>query len=218
VPRSTHFRPPRACWPSTSAAPGSSWASSMPAAACCTSTACRRSAPTAASRWSSACSSPPRRSSSASRRPASRSPRWASSTGANGAAGEWGYMLVDGRVWEEHASPRGLAAAAAQARPGCGLDAEAVFAARAAGDLVMADLVERWFGLLATGLANLLVAFNPARVIVGGGITARGPAFLDELSTHLRARLHPDFHHMCDMALASAGNHAALVGAARLWL
>jgi predicted NBD/HSP70 family sugar kinase len=138
--------------------------------------------------------------------------------GANGAAAEWGYMLVDGRVWEEHASPRGLAQAAARARPGCGFDAEAVFAARAAGDAVMAEVVERWFGLLATGLANLLVAFNPARVIVGGGITARGPAFLDELSTHLRARLHPDFHHMCDLALASAGNHAGLVGAARLWL
>ncbi|MBW8759130.1 MAG: ROK family protein [Burkholderiales bacterium] len=138
--------------------------------------------------------------------------------GANGAAGEWGYMLVDGRVWEDHASPRGLAAAAEKARPGCGLDAEGVFAARDRGDAQMAAVVTAWFGLLATGLANLLFAFNPSRVVIGGGITARGPAFLQELRAEMRLRLRPDFYRMCDIALASAGNQAGLLGAARLWL
>jgi predicted NBD/HSP70 family sugar kinase len=138
--------------------------------------------------------------------------------GAHGAAGEWGYMRVDGKVWEEHASPRGLAAAAEALRPGCGFDAEAVFAARDRGDAEMAALVADWFGLLATGLANLLFAFNPARVVIGGGITARGPAFLQELQAAMRRHLPPEFHRMCDIALASAGNQAGLLGAARLWL
>lgn len=138
--------------------------------------------------------------------------------GANGAAGEWGYMLVDGQVWEDHASPRGLAAAAERARPGCGYDAEAVFAARDRGDAEMAAVVSAWFGLLATGLANLLFAFNPSRLIIGGGITARGPAFLQELRAEMRHRLRPEFYRMCDIALASAGNQAGLLGAARLWL
>jgi predicted NBD/HSP70 family sugar kinase len=138
--------------------------------------------------------------------------------GAHGGAGEWGYMHVDGVMWEDHASPRGLAAAAERARPGCGLDAEGVFAARDAGDAEMAALVARWFDLLAIGLANLLFALNPARVVVGGGITARGPAFLEELRAATARRLRPDFHRMCDIQLASAGNHAGLLGAARLWL
>ena len=138
--------------------------------------------------------------------------------GANGAAGEWGYMMVDGKVWEDHASPRGLAAAAERVRPGCGYDAEAVFAARDRGDAEMTRLVADWFALLATGLANLLFAFNPSRVIVGGGITARGPAFLQELRAEIRHRLRPEFYRMCDIALASAGNQAGLLGAARLWL
>ena len=138
--------------------------------------------------------------------------------GANGAAGEWGYMLVDGKVWEDHASPRGLAAAAERLRPGCGYDAEAVFAARDRGDAEMGKLVADWFALLATGLANLLFAFNPSRVVVGGGITARGPAFLQELRAEIRHRLRPEFHRVCDIALASAGNQAGLLGAARLWL
>lgn len=138
--------------------------------------------------------------------------------GANGAAGEWGYMMIDGKMWEDHASPRGLAAAAERARPGCGLDAEGVFAARDRGDAEMAAVVTAWFGLLATGLANLLFALNPQRVVIGGGITARGPAFLQELRAELRLRLRPDFYRMCDIALASAGNQAGLLGAARLWL
>jgi len=138
--------------------------------------------------------------------------------GANGAAGEWGYMLVDGKVWEDHASPRGLAVAADAVRPGCGYDAEAVFAARDRGDAEMAAVVAAWFALLATGLANLLFAFNPSRLVIGGGITARGPAFLQELRAEMRLRLRPEFYRMCDIALASAGNQAGLLGAARLWL
>src|SRR6516225_1806483 len=64
---------------------------------------------------------------------------------------------------------------------------------------------------------NMLFAFNPSRVVIGGGITARGPAFLDELRAALRPRLRPEFHRMCDLALASAGSQAGLLGAARLW-
>src|SRR5213078_3432911 len=63
--------------------------------------------------------------------------------GANGAAGEWGYMRVDGLVWEDHASLRGLAAAAEAVRPGCRFDARAVFAAGDAGDAQMREVLAR---------------------------------------------------------------------------
>jgi predicted NBD/HSP70 family sugar kinase len=138
--------------------------------------------------------------------------------GANGAAGEWGYMRVDGKVWEDHASLRGLAAAAEVARPGCRFDARAVFAAADAGDAQMREVLARWFDLLATGIANLLFAFDPARLIVGGGITARGDVFIAELQRALAPHLGPDFHGHVDLALATAGNDAGLIGAARLWL
>lgn len=138
--------------------------------------------------------------------------------GANGAAGEWGYQRVDGRVWEDHASLRGLGAAAEGLRPGARMDARAVFAAADAGDAAMRSVLDRWFDLLATGLANLMFAFDPQRVIVGGGITARGAVFLAELRRALEPRLGPDFHGHADLALATAGNDAGLIGAARLWL
>jgi predicted NBD/HSP70 family sugar kinase len=138
--------------------------------------------------------------------------------GSNGAAGEWGYMRVDGRVWEDHASLRGLAAAAAAARPGCTFDARAVFEAADAGDATMREVLARWFDLLATGIANLLFILDPARLVVGGGITARGEVFVEELRAALAARLGPDFHGHADIGLATAGNDAGLIGAARLWL
>jgi len=137
--------------------------------------------------------------------------------GAHGAAGEWGYMRIAGLLWEDHASLRGLAASAQAARPGCRLDARGAFAAADEGDALMQDVVAGWFELLATGLANLLFAFDPERVVVGGGITARGDVFLDELRAALRPRLGPDFHGHLDLALASAGNDAGLIGAARRW-
>lgn len=137
--------------------------------------------------------------------------------GAHGAAGEWGYMRIDGLQWEDHASLRGLAAMAAAACPGEALDARAVLERADEGDPAMRAVVARWMDLLAAGLANLLFAFDPARIVVGGGITARGERFVEELRLALSGRLGPDFHGHLDLALASAGNHAGLLGAARCW-
>lgn len=137
--------------------------------------------------------------------------------GAHAAAGEWGYMIVDGKRWEDVASLRGLARLAEEAVPGCGLDAQRVFAFRDQGDPTYAGVVRRWLRLLATGLANLIYAFDPQRVIVGGGITARGPVFLQELQAELKGLSRPDYLGLADICLAAAGNSAGLLGAAKCW-
>ena len=66
-------------------------------------------------------------------------------------------------------------------------------------------------------MANLIYAFDPQRIIIGGGITGRGPLFLNELQAELDALLHPDFSGLTELALAAAGNCAGLLGAARCW-
>lgn len=137
--------------------------------------------------------------------------------GAHAAAGEWGYMIVDGCRWEDVASLRGLADLAAQASAAPGLDARQVFSLSDQGDAVYSQVVGRWRKLLASGMANLIYAFDPQRIIIGGGITGRGPVFLRELQTELDALLHPDFKGLTELALAAAGNHAGLLGAARCW-
>ena len=138
--------------------------------------------------------------------------------GAHAAAGEWGYMIINNQQWEDVASLRGLATLAAQAIPSCSLDAEQVFARHDQGDAAHTAVVQHWMQLLASGIVNLIYAFDPQRIIVGGGITGRGPVFLQELQQALDALLHPDFRGLTELRLAAAGNSAGMLGAARCWL
>ena len=138
--------------------------------------------------------------------------------GHRAAAGEWGYMKIAGLIWEDHASMRGLLAAANLAAPQPFANGQQVFAAYDAQNPLVEQVVKDWFKLLATGIANLMYAFNPERVVIGGGISARGAVFLRELNTAIQAELLPDFHGMTEVVLASAGNHAGMIGAVRNWL
>ncbi len=138
--------------------------------------------------------------------------------GSRAAAGEWGYMRVAGVIWEDHASMRGLLAAANAKMNHQFANGREVFTAYDAQDPVVSSVVKDWFKLLATGIANLIYAFNPGRVVIGGGVSARGAVFLRELDTAIQAELQPDFRGMTDIVLASAGNHAGMIGAVRNWL
>ncbi|MCX8521713.1 MAG: ROK family protein [Rhodoferax sp.] len=143
--------------------------------------------------------------------------------GTHGAAGEWGYMQVEGQRWEDVASLRGLAelaAGAVQATgacPGSPADARQVFERSDAGEPAYQQVVRHWYRVLAGGMAQLIYAFDPQRIVIGGGITGRGALFLSELQEQLAHTLHPDFVGLTEWALAAAGNHAGLLGAARCW-
>lgn len=138
--------------------------------------------------------------------------------GHHAAAGEWGYMQVDGLVWEDHASMRGLQQAASHLGGAQAMDGKTIFALYDQGDEAIKPVVDNWFKLLATGLANLIYAINPERLVIGGGITARGERFLLQLQQAVDAALLPDFKNMTEIVLASAGNHAGMIGACKNWL
>ena len=133
-------------------------------------------------------------------------------------AGEWGYMLIDGQVWEDVASLRGLATLANAAIPGRQWSARSVFEASDHGDMAAAQVIDRWYRALAAGICNLVYVFNPQALVVGGGITARGQRFQEELDHYLCQVLRQEFYAMTRVCLASAGNHAGLLGASLHWL
>lgn len=133
-------------------------------------------------------------------------------------AGEWGYMLIDGLIWEDFASLRGLAALARTQLGSNTWTARTVFEASDGGNTDAALVVDRWYRYLATGISNLIYAFNPEAVVIGGGITARGGRFLNELDAYLRRSLRAEFHATTRLCLATAGNHAGLLGATYNWL
>ncbi|MFC7421677.1 ROK family protein [Iodobacter arcticus] len=138
--------------------------------------------------------------------------------GHRAAAGEWGYMKIGGQIWESQASMSGLVRSAEATTGGAGLNGKVIFARLDAGDALMQKVVAEWLDLLATGIANLIYAFNPEKIVLGGGIAGRGELFLSAIRNAVDQQLLPDFKTMTKLALATAGNHAGMLGAVRNWL
>jgi glucokinase len=139
--------------------------------------------------------------------------------GANGAAGEIGYSLLDradvGKrdrvVLEEVASGMGLAAGALR-RLGERVTAAAVFE-REAAEPELRELVDELAVNLAYHLANLAIALNPSRIAVGGGLVRSWPRIAPVVEEALAAVPFPP-----ELVLGAFPYDAALVGAVSLAL
>ncbi|HEV2086715.1 MAG TPA: ROK family glucokinase [Cryptosporangiaceae bacterium] len=163
--------------------------------------------------------------------------------GAHGVAAEFGHVRVvpDGRpcgcgdrgCLEQYASGKALvreARAGAQQDPAvagallelAGGDPEKiegphVTKAARAGDRVARDAFEVVGGWLGRGLADLVSAWDPGLLVIGGGVAEAGDqlvtparvAYAEVMATRGRA-------HAAEIRVAAMGNEAGLVGAADL--
>jgi len=139
-----------------------------------------------------------------------------------GHLGEVGHMSVDpagplcvcGRVgcWEEIGSGRALDRKALER----GLrDGSALVAASAAGDAAAAAALAEVGRAFGDGLANLVAAFDPDVVVVGGGVAAAGDAFLDPARLALVSAVSGSAHRRATPVVGAAfGSAAGIVGAA----
>ena len=162
--------------------------------------------------------------------------------GRNGMAGEFGHMQVvpDGRdcecggrgCWEQYSSGNALVrlARAALESPGAGgvlldladgdpalVDGPMVTEAAAQGDQVALQAfasVGRWLG---TGVANLVAAFDPEVVVVGGGVSAAGDLLLEPARAELARSLVGAADRVVPPVIRAAhGPEAGAVGAASM--
>lgn len=142
-------------------------------------------------------------------------------TGAGGSAGEFGGMLTHPEAvdsedrgsgsYERYASTAALVARARALDPA--LDSgRAVFARLA--EPAVAAVVEAWAREVALGLVGLIHAFDPALVVLGGGIFRE--EFLRRRVPQLVAPLLKPSFAGCRLAGAVLGNDAGLLGAG--WL
>ena len=160
--------------------------------------------------------------------------------GHTGLGAELGHMIVDGRAaldaeaggfprpgsLEWHCSGRGLERAATEAarKQGEGALAQmlaeegrvsgrgAVSAAQA-GDAAALDLFEgfgRWLGL---GIASMVNAFEPERVVIGGGLSRAAELFLDTAVTEAERNALPALWERTVVGLARGGSEAGVIGA-----
>lgn len=158
--------------------------------------------------------------------------------GANGMAGEFGHMQIvpDGHAcecgrrgcWEQYSSGNALV----RDVRGLMADQPSVLADMTDGnpDLItgplvtsaaeQGDLVARrafasvgdWLGV---GTANLVAAFDPGLVVVGGGVSAAGERLLDPARSALHRTLVGAAHRVVpDIMPAQLGPQAGMIGAA----
>ena len=158
--------------------------------------------------------------------------------GANGYVGEFGHMMIDpqgpscpcGQVgcWERYASGSAVALEAkriaaegrlrtvvAAAGSIDEIRSEQVVAAAAAGDQDAIDVLDHFAMWMAAGLANLTNAFDPARFVIGGGLSEAAPVFEPLLRKHVAARVYASsLRAQPDIRFAELGEHAGAIGAA----
>lgn len=146
--------------------------------------------------------------------------------GHNGMAGEFGHMqVVPGGLdcacgsrgcWEQYCSGRALERYARERDPDL-LDGRMVTAAADAGDLVARAAFGELGHWLGVGLANLVAAFDPELVVVGGGVSEAGDRLLEPARVALsRALVGAGHREVPAVVAAKLGNLAGLVGAAAL--
>ncbi|WP_052850335.1 ROK family transcriptional regulator [Streptomyces avicenniae] len=159
--------------------------------------------------------------------------------GATGSAGDIGHIQVEseGRqcpcgnrgCLEAHFGGAALArdaetaahegrspALAARLASGGELTAADVAAAAAAGDVASLDLIRKGGSRTGQVIAGLVSFFNPALVVIGGGVTGLGHTLLASIRTQVYRQSLPLATGNLPIVLGELGPAAGVTGAARL--
>ena len=137
--------------------------------------------------------------------------------GYKGRAGELGHQTIDPDGPWCNCGNRGCVEAfcrADQIAIACGTATveDAVRAARAGDARAIQGLTDtgRYLGI---GLANMIVALNPDRIVLGGGVAAAGDLILAPIRDEVRRRVHVTAWHHIEVVVARLGTYAGAIGA-----
>lgn len=160
-------------------------------------------------------------------------------TGANGAAGEIGHMVVNPQevqactcghhgCIEQYASATGFARVARRTLAatdedsrlrafGDKVSAKNVFDCAKEGDKVAVEVVQQVCDMLGAALAKVGCVLNPDAFVIGGGVSKAGEILLEALQEAFQSQI---FHASKNtpIVLATLGNDAGIYGAVRMLL
>ncbi len=142
--------------------------------------------------------------------------------GAHGIAGAAGWMALNPE-WDERYGQTGCweaeAAGPAVARRVDARNAEAVVERARAGDPDAVAALESAARYTGMAIANLISLLNPEAVVIGGGLMqGAGSLTIDSIRTHATRWAQPIAARKCRIEVTQLGEHAGLLGAARLAL
>ena len=137
-------------------------------------------------------------------------------TGAHYSAAEIGNIITYGsnERFEKSASTLALVRMAEQKTGETELDGKVVFQKARDNDEVYTMLLAEWVEHLACGIANAIILFDPAVIVIGGGISREGDYLITKIKKGL-AKFLPDqaFLDHVEIKPAYCGNTAGMIGA-----
>ncbi|MEM1502166.1 ROK family glucokinase [Domibacillus sp. 8LH] len=147
-------------------------------------------------------------------------------TGVNGAAGEIGHItVVTENGFPCNCGKRGCLETVASATGIVNLykqqgkdapDARTVFEQAAAGDAAAQYAVDRCAFYLGLAVGNIANTLNPAKIVIGGGVSEAGAALMQPLEKYVREFTFPRAMDVLTLQKAQLGNDAGVIGAAYL--
>lgn len=81
------------------------------------------------------------------------------------------------------------------------------------GDPSIQELTDQWIHYIACGITGLIHIFNPAAVLIGGGVSAQKELFIDPLRKKIQSMVMENFRKDLLIDSAMAGNDAGIIGA-----
>ena len=149
--------------------------------------------------------------------------------GVDGSHPELGHQVVDPSgpacscgfrgCWESLASGPAMAAWAHEQAPANDSyrTAKQICHLALEGDKLARRVVDRETYYLSLGIANLINLFAPDRIVLGGSVMRSAQLFLDGIRKQISRGCRFVPYEKTELALASLGKDANLIGAARVW-
>ena len=137
--------------------------------------------------------------------------------GENFVAGEFGHILIKKGEFEQFASTTALIRLVKE-RTGKTLNGKEIFDLEKKEIVEYQEVISEWIENLTEGLSSIVYCFNPANIILGGGVIEQGEALINRVKNSLFKKIGLQFKEKLNIIQAKLGNNAGMIGASYLLL
>ena len=137
--------------------------------------------------------------------------------GENFVAGEFGHILIKKGEFEQFASTTALIRLVKE-RTEKTLNGKEIFDLEKKEIVEYQEVISEWIENLTDGLSSIVYCFNPANIILGGGVIGQGEPLINRIKNSLFKKIGSQFKEKLNIIQAKLGNNAGMIGASYLLL
>ena len=137
--------------------------------------------------------------------------------GENFVAGEFGHILIKKGEFEQFASTTALIRLVKE-RTEKTLNGKEIFDLEKKEIVEYQEVISEWIENLTDGLSSIVYCFNPANIILGGGVIEQGEPLINKIKNSLFKKIGSQFKEKLNITQAKLGNNAGMIGASYLLL